>query len=657
MYFPTFNILKYKIQNLGLFVSIIFIVFTASAQAQPSNSVLIKCMDGVNCIEQGWSDKQRSWWYRTSQGSRLLPLKWFIALETVDGDGTKFLGKKHIIEKLNYLENAKSIENPYGLPVGFVIDEDKSNDSNIMCDTFPVACKIGLMQEEWVGLNCSACHTNEITYKGERFRVEGAPTLADFQGMEESLLAALKATRSDEEKFNRFAARILGRNSGFLKRKRLMAAVEEQIVWQELLDRRNRSERVRYGHGRLDAQGHILTKVLSTTLIDPQEKLFQADAPASYPHIWNTSQQKFIQWNGIVSNTTSIPFFDKKTDVGALIRNTSEVIGVFAHVDTADRPAWRGYNSSIRVANLVGMERQLALLKSPRWPESILGKLNTNMVTAGLKHFTDLGCVNCHKHLDWDDIKSPANEQMIPIFPIKVGERPLGTDISLVCNTLLQKSLTGNFEGQRVLVFGGAEKIGKFDYTRNMLVNASIGSIWGQFGEFVGAILSKTSPPPQIGTGAPEPGITYLPGVEDKSLKRRARNCLLTPPNDLLRYKTRPLNGIWATAPYLHNGSVPSLYDLLLPSKLRISSKYPLSNSQDGHYRPESFFMGTREFDPVNVGFKTGKAESGNVFELNVIDPQTGNPIYGNYNSGHDYGADKMNHQMRMELVEYLKSL
>ena len=35
--------------------------------------------------------------------------------------------------------------------------------------------------------------------------------------------------------------------------------------------------------------------------------------------------------------------------------------------------------------------------------------------------------------------------------------------------------------------------------------------------------------------------------------------------DDLLAYKARPLTGIWATAPYLHDGSVPTLYDLLLP--------------------------------------------------------------------------------------------
>ena len=55
------------------------------------------------------------------------------------------------------------------------------------------------------------------------------------------------------------------------------------------------------------------------------------------------------------------------------------------------------------------------------------------------------------------------------------------------------------------------------------------------------------------------------------------------------KYKGRPLNGIWATAPYLHNGSVPNLDALLQPAAKR----------------PTSFSIGVRTFDPVHVGFLT----------------------------------------------------
>ena len=70
----------------------------------------------------------------------------------------------------------------------------------------------------------------------------------------------------------------------------------------------------------------------------------------------------------------------------------------------------------------------------------------------------------------------------------------------------------------------------------------------------------------------------------------------------LLAYRARSLNGIWATAPYLHNGSVPTLYDLLLPKKRK-------GDPEDGEYRPEKFQVGSRQFDPDKVGIKTSGYE------------------------------------------------
>ena len=54
----------------------------------------------------------------------------------------------------------------------------------------------------------------------------------------------------------------------------------------------------------------------------------------------------------------------------------------------------------------------------------------------------------------------------------------------------------------------------------------------------------------------------------------------------LLCYKARPLNGVWASAPYLHNGSVRTVRQLLVPSE-----------------RQKEFNVGSREYDPRNMGF------------------------------------------------------
>jgi hypothetical protein len=97
-------------------------------------------------------------------------------------------------------------------------------------------------------------------------------------------------------------------------------------------------------------------------------------------------------------------------------------------------------------------------------------------------------------------------------------------------------------------------------------------------------------------------------------------------------YKARPLNGIWATAPYLHNGSVPNLAQLLLPPAQRI----------------KQFYVGSREFDPAHVGFITSQTSGAYLYDTTVA---------GNSNSGHDYGTAALTSSQRLDLLEYLKTL
>jgi hypothetical protein len=58
-------------------------------------------------------------------------------------------------------------------------------------------------------------------------------------------------------------------------------------------------------------------------------------------------------------------------------------------------------------------------------------------------------------------------------------------------------------------------------------------------------------------------------------------------------YANLPLDGIWLRAPYLHNGSVPTLRDLLNPSP----------------ERPAIFYRGYDVFDQKNVGFVSDPAQ------------------------------------------------
>jgi len=126
--------------------------------------------------------------------------------------------------------------------------------------------------------------------------------------------------------------------------------------------------------------------------------------------------------------------------------------------------------------------------------------------------------------------------------------------------------------------------------------------------------------------------------VRDEARAARYKRCM-TDDNPVLAYKGRPLTGIWATPPYLHNGSVPTLYDLLLPPE----------------DRPKSFYLGSREFDPDKVGYVTAQSDD-NTFLYRTRD-EAGRFIDGNSNTGHDYGNATLTDEQRRALVEYMKSL
>jgi cytochrome c peroxidase len=113
------------------------------------------------------------------------------------------------------------------------------------------------------------------------------------------------------------------------------------------------------------------------------------------------------------------------------------------------------------------------------------------------------------------------------------------------------------------------------------------------------------------------------------------------PPLEEGQYLCGPLDGIWARAPYLHDGSVPTLRDLLRPAA----------------QRPRSFFRGNRRYDPKNLGFVTTEETEGArvLFRYDTVD-QNGVPLPGNGNMGHEFGTD-LTEQDRDALLAYLKTL
>jgi mono/diheme cytochrome c family protein len=98
-------------------------------------------------------------------------------------------------------------------------------------------------------------------------------------------------------------------------------------------------------------------------------------------------------------------------------------------------------------------------------------------------------------------------------------------------------------------------------------------------------------------------------------------------------YSSMPLDGVWLRAPYLHNGSVPTLRDLLQPQE----------------ERPTVFYRGYDVYDWDNLGFvSSGPEAEARGFRFDTTQP-------GNGNQGHRYGTN-LSEQEKGDLLEYLKT-
>jgi hypothetical protein len=554
---------------------------------------------------QGWSEDERQAFYTTSQGSHMMQYPWFKALRRLDKE--EAFGADQL-QRYGYLVNEKSKD---GLPVGFVVDE--ANDAR------------------YLGMTCAACHTGEIEYQKagvtQRLRIDGAPATANFQLFLTELAAASRATISDANRFDKFAHDVLGARYSASRANALKDEFGEWVKqFGDFMDKSLPAQP--WGPARLDAFGMIFNRVAGKDLGIPGN-FKVADAPVSYPFLWNASKQDKTQWTGGVPNGLYI---------NALGRNTGEVFGVFADLSPKKLPSLPGgptlvdfHKNSVRYDGLQALEEKIAALQPPPWPFD----LDDNLVNEGRKLFAQY-CGECH------------SERRLPQGTWYTPVKAVGTDEKVFRNSL-RKSDSGMLEGALSLNPPGS-RLAKDELTVNILATT-----------VVGAQLAATFPiPPKLpidfdhgpwraisldlqdllDNEQTTPSLVSLlnPKTRDDlqaHIKDRLANMFKPPaPDAPAAYESRVLHGIWATAPYLHNGSVPNLAELLLPPEKR----------------SPSFMVGSRKYDADNVGYVTTETpyKDGT---LVVTQP-------GNSNAGHKYPADKeLTPEERKALLEYLKQL
>jgi hypothetical protein len=570
----------------------------------------------VSYAAQGWSAADRDTFYTTSQGSHMMPYAWFKALRRLDVD-QPFAGDQ--LRRYGYLPNDVSTSNPEGLPVGFVID--------------------GTPDSGQVGMTCAACHTAQLEYQKDgvtrALRLDGAPANVDFQQLLTDLAAASRETLAKPDRFDAFAKDVLGTGYTAAKAAEISVAFGKWVSQlTEFMDKSLPRASV-WGPGRLDAFGMIFNRVAARDLGVPGN-FKVADAPVSYPFLWNASRQDRTQWNGGVPNGLYIQ---------ALGRNTGEVFGVFADFMPAAIvpanplvPTIVDYtHNSANFAGLQTLEEKIVALRPPPWPLEIFD-FKPELAARG-KPLFDANCGACHGEQPSTDLPL-SRAWATPV-------RAVGTDPKMALNSA-RTSDPGLLTGALMPPPAIGARIKNPAQTADILGNTVVFSLTTE------ALIPPLPSPTKLAQSgvyrALRKDLSDLSGenLDDLLIDPLAftadiagfmkghLNNMFHPPaaSSGAAYESRVLHGIWATAPYLHNGSVPNLWELLKPAA----------------QRAPTFMVGSRVYDQKNVGYMTDQSPFSN--GTFVVDPTNTN---GNGNGGHEYGAN-LSEDDRWAIIEYLKT-
>lgn len=596
--------------------------------------------DNLLMLDQGWDAEERDRFYHEPQGSPIMPYDWFLILERA--------GSEELFRANDYMKSfglitaaAPSARNPEALPIGLTKD-------------------LGLYHNEYkLGMNCGACHTSEVSYQGRQVLIDGGAAHFDFWSFMSALDGALLETWEDDAKFKRFAGKLLkgdaDEDTAEQLRARLRGVVREREDWAF----RNATH-VQPGPGRVDALNVILNQVTAMMLNRP-DNARPSDAPVSYPFVWDAPYLDFVQYNAVVPNAGP----------GAIGRNVGQVLGVFGEVSMVPSTLPPGYASSVRTDHLLILESALETLVSPTWEEmakqGVLPQVDQAKLTKG-KAIYDRSCGSCHQVIDRRNRGELASIKVKTMALSDIGTDPVAslnfTDREVETGPLLGRK-TDFLEGEPLCERTHADQIlahvtvgammhdlgvtggpilgtlgsglisGAADAMKSLFDHAIHGSHKQESDQAVIARLAAAgkSEAEIAATLAERSGdrtALYTQLVED-GLDRHGDNRHCMEVLEHAVYRARPLNGVWATGPFLHNGSVPSIADLLLPPA----------------ERPATFHVGSRELDPVRVGFE------------NVAGPRTmefDTRIPGNSNAGHTYGT-RLSDEDKAALLEYVKVL
>lgn len=610
---------------------------------------------------QGWSPADARAYHHLSQGTVILPVAWFRALEQ---------------PLATPLPVGRFAERSYLRRFGFNHDEGTARDAaDPGARDLPIGFSVERLEapyadEPWdfvrptgvVGLTCAACHTGRIDLAREGVvrsaLIEGGGAMIDLKQFQDALGISLYLTKLFPERFRRFAERIAADPDGAdpdpATIRRQLESLIDQGTRLIAFTKEKRLIPVEAGFGRTDALDLIGNRVFGVA--DDQNQSV-ANAPVNFPHLWDTSWFDWVQYNASIRTP--------------MARNIGEALGVMALLKLGRPGPAPGdllgtVRSSVNVENLARLEDQLggaeALgepgrgggLQPPRWAE-VMAELagvpprtplpeplavNPILAAEGRELYARY-CQGCHLHprdelqaklRAGDDFPAPDENFTPPDW--KSGKRflklrvvdldAIGTDPNHALNFFRRVVVTDKAfappdptrrgdpaparppEVSTISAQTGLYRVTSLlraQQYRSLNVFDRLGQL-ERFDRFrsVPELKPRDDATRQLHHDLNRGDPAAIEGGE-------AMEDVIRAP---LGYKARPLDGVWATPPFLHNGSVPTLDDLLRPAA----------------ERPEVFYTGSTRFDPVKVGYETSQFAGATRFDTRES---------GNRNAGHEF--------------------
>lgn len=469
-----------------------------------------------------------------------------------------------------------------------------------------------------LGINCSACHTSLIANdRGQYFLVDGGAGQFAIDRFIEGMIKALVGTLDNPAEFEAFYQRYrlrAGQRGGpsmasfendQLDDQGLAALVREAYatgdvsrVAEKVQD--TDAQAVRVGSfGAPPSPGELSSRTKMYVYLAKRFVFFFQQVSYGTPtkgskvsasglgrsNPWAVTKKMFGDHLGYIQpgadtvepvvdggpiNTPHVWDFDRQKWIfwtgvtnSMLERNMAQGIALVTDFE------WETLTTTIKIQRLEAVSKLVRKAKAPTWPQDILGPIDADLAAKG-KAIYKAKCLSCH------DPKASFTAPGSAEF----NYLDVGTDDSY-------------YKGQ-------IELIGKSDLFNGVLT----------------PMMTKV-----------KARAAKVEGIADLGPYETGRTPVVWRLPTGNKFVAKPLAGIWATAPYLHNGSVPTLDDLLKPA-------------QD---RPTEFLVGGLVYDSKKLGFITDPKDP-RAFKVTTTEE-------GNSNAGHEFVVED-----RIAVLEFLKT-